>query len=77
MREWIEWRAARLQREWGGGSGCGGALEALAALAQALPHRHHRRAALETLRETLLHHDVSPFEVLFLYNFIFTQEVYF
>ncbi|KOB65027.1 Ubiquitin protein ligase E3a [Operophtera brumata] len=39
-----------------------GALEQLAALAAALPHPTHRRAALLQLRDTLMHHDVSPFE---------------
>lgn len=63
VREWIQWTAARLQREWGALGGCGGALEQLAALAAALPIHHHRRAALHQLRDTLLHHDVSPFEV--------------
>lgn len=63
VREWIQWTAARLQREWGALGGCGGALEQLAALASALPIHHHRRAALHQLRDTLLHHDVSPFEV--------------
>ncbi|XP_072935782.1 E3 ubiquitin-protein ligase TRIP12 isoform X2 [Epargyreus clarus] len=63
VREWITWRAGRLQREWGALGGGGGALEQLAALAAALPHHHHRRAALAHLRDTLLHHDVSPFEV--------------
>ncbi|CAB3231314.1 unnamed protein product [Arctia plantaginis] len=63
VREWIQWTATRLQREWGALGGCGGALEQLAALASALPIQHHRRAALHQLRDTLLHHDVSPFEV--------------
>ncbi|CAG4963376.1 unnamed protein product [Parnassius apollo] len=63
-REWIQWKAGRLQREWGARGGGAGALEALAALAAALPHAPHRRAALSQLRDTLLHHDVSPFEVL-------------
>ncbi|CAH2068887.1 unnamed protein product, partial [Iphiclides podalirius] len=63
VREWIVWKAARLQREWGALGGGAGALEQLATLAAALPHAHHRRAALHQLRDTLLHHDVSPFEV--------------
>ncbi|XP_068628834.1 E3 ubiquitin-protein ligase TRIP12 [Battus philenor] len=63
VREWIVWKAGRLQREWGALGGGAGALEQLAALAAALPHANHRRAALHQLRDTLLHHDVSPFEV--------------
>ncbi|XP_063890837.1 E3 ubiquitin-protein ligase TRIP12 isoform X2 [Helicoverpa armigera] len=63
VREWIQWTAGRVSREWGALGGGGGALEALAALAAALPHPHHRRAALAQLRDTMLHHDVSPFEV--------------
>ncbi|XP_013148407.1 PREDICTED: E3 ubiquitin-protein ligase TRIP12 [Papilio polytes] len=63
VREWIVWKAGRLQREWGALGGGAGALEQLAALAGALPHAHQRRAALHQLRDTLLHHDVSPFEV--------------
>ncbi|XP_013166656.1 PREDICTED: E3 ubiquitin-protein ligase TRIP12 isoform X1 [Papilio xuthus] len=63
VREWIVWKAGRLQREWGALDGGAGALEQLAALAGALPHAHQRRAALHQLRDTLLHHDVSPFEV--------------
>lgn len=63
VREWIQWTAARLQREWGALGGGGGALEQLAALAAALPHVPRRRAALQQLRDTLMHHDVSPFEV--------------
>lgn len=66
VREWIVWKAARLQREWGALGGGAGALEQLAALAAALPHAHHRRSALNQLRDTLLHHDVSPFEVCLL-----------
>ncbi|XP_052747423.1 E3 ubiquitin-protein ligase TRIP12 [Bicyclus anynana] len=61
VREWIVWRAGRLQREWGALGGGAGALEQLAALAAALPHR--APAALAHLRDTLLDHDVSPFEV--------------
>ncbi|KAJ2943828.1 hypothetical protein O0L34_g8156 [Tuta absoluta] len=63
VREWIQWTAARLQREWGALGGGAGALEQLAALAAALPHQQHQRGALEQLRDTLTHHDVSPFEV--------------
>lgn len=65
VREWIQWRAARLQREWGALGGGGGALEQLAALAAALPRTHHARHAhaLLHLRDTLATHDVSPFEV--------------
>ncbi|KAI5642256.1 E3 ubiquitin-protein ligase TRIP12 [Phthorimaea operculella] len=63
VREWIQWTAARLQREWGALGGGAGALEQLAALAAALPHPQHQRTALEQLRDTLTHHDVSPFEV--------------
>ncbi|CAH0406076.1 unnamed protein product [Chilo suppressalis] len=63
VREWIQWTAARLQREWGALGGGAGPLEQLAALAAALPHVPHQRAALEQLRDTLLQHDVSPFEV--------------
>ncbi|XP_028164507.1 E3 ubiquitin-protein ligase TRIP12 isoform X3 [Ostrinia furnacalis] len=63
VREWIQWTAARLQREWGALGGGAGALEQLAALAAALPHPPHHRAALEQLRDTLTLHDVSPFEV--------------
>ncbi|XP_013193092.2 E3 ubiquitin-protein ligase TRIP12 isoform X1 [Amyelois transitella] len=63
VREWIQWSAARLQRKWGALGGGAGALEQLAALAAALPHPPHQRAALEQLRDTLLQHDVSPFEV--------------
>ncbi|XP_039765934.1 E3 ubiquitin-protein ligase TRIP12 isoform X2 [Pararge aegeria] len=61
VREWIVWRAGRLQREWGALAGGAGALEQLAALAAALPHR--APAALTHLRDTMLDHDVSPFEV--------------
>ncbi|CAH0747219.1 unnamed protein product [Diatraea saccharalis] len=63
VREWIQWTAARLQREWGALGGGAGPLEQLAALAAALPHPPHQRTALEQLRDTLLQHDVSPFEV--------------
>ncbi|CAG9576011.1 unnamed protein product [Danaus chrysippus] len=65
VREWIQWRAARLQREWGALGGGAGALEQLAALATALPTRPptQQRAALHQLRDTLLNNDVSPFEV--------------
>ncbi|XP_049887493.1 E3 ubiquitin-protein ligase TRIP12 isoform X2 [Pectinophora gossypiella] len=63
VREWIQWSAARLQREWGALGGGAGALEQLAALAAALPHPPHHRAALRQLRDTLLQHDLSPFEV--------------
>ncbi|XP_053601004.1 E3 ubiquitin-protein ligase TRIP12 isoform X2 [Plodia interpunctella] len=63
VREWIQWSAARLQRKWGALGGGAGALEQLAALAAALPHQPHQRHALEQLRDTLLQHDVSPFEV--------------
>ncbi|KAL0895540.1 hypothetical protein ABMA27_011643 [Loxostege sticticalis] len=63
VREWIQWTAARLQREWGALGGGAGPLEQLAALAAALPHPAHHRTALEQLRDTLLQHDVSPFEV--------------
>nr|XP_026484610.1 E3 ubiquitin-protein ligase TRIP12 isoform X1 [Vanessa tameamea]XP_026484611.1 E3 ubiquitin-protein ligase TRIP12 isoform X1 [Vanessa tameamea] len=65
VREWVSWRAARLQRDWGALGGGAGALEQLAALAAALPTRapSHQRAALQHLRDTLLNHDVSPFEV--------------
>lgn len=65
VREWIQWRAARLQREWGALGGGAGALEQLAALATALPTRPptQQRPALHQLRDTLLNNDVSPFEV--------------
>ncbi|CAH0722778.1 unnamed protein product, partial [Brenthis ino] len=65
VREWVSWRATRLQREWGALGGGAGALEQLAALAAALPTRAlaQQRAALTHLRDTLLNHDVSPFEV--------------
>ncbi|CAH1643332.1 unnamed protein product [Spodoptera littoralis] len=63
VRSWIQWTAARVVASWGALGGGGGALEQLAALAAALPHHQHARAALATLRDTLLHHDVSPFEV--------------
>ena len=65
VREWVSWRAARLQREWGALGGGAGALEQLAALAAALPTRAftQQRVALAHLRDTLLNHDVSPFEV--------------
>ncbi|KAL4705000.1 hypothetical protein ACJJTC_009788 [Scirpophaga incertulas] len=63
VREWIQWTAARLQREWGALGDGTGPLEQLAALAAALPHAQHQRAALEQLRDTLMQHDVSPFEV--------------
>ncbi|XP_048481765.1 E3 ubiquitin-protein ligase TRIP12 isoform X3 [Plutella xylostella] len=63
VREWIQWTAARLQREWGALGGGGGALAQLSALAAALPAAPHPRLALEQLRDTLLQHDLSPFEV--------------
>ncbi|XP_026324123.1 E3 ubiquitin-protein ligase TRIP12 isoform X4 [Hyposmocoma kahamanoa] len=65
VREWIQWTAVRLQREWGALGGGAGPLEQLAALAAALPHAQspHQRNALEQLRDTLVQHDVSPFEV--------------
>ncbi|XP_050553476.1 E3 ubiquitin-protein ligase TRIP12 isoform X3 [Spodoptera frugiperda] len=63
VRSWIQWTAARVVAGWGALGGGGGALEQLSALAAALPHHHHARAALASLRDTLLHHDVSPFEV--------------
>lgn len=63
VREWISWSARRLRCEWGALGGGAGALEQLGALAAALPHAAHSRAALAHLRDTLLHHDVSPFEV--------------
>ncbi|XP_063373487.1 E3 ubiquitin-protein ligase TRIP12 isoform X3 [Cydia amplana] len=65
VREWIQWTAARLVREWGALGGGGGALDQLAVLAGALPHAPapQCRAALDQLRDTLMQHDVSPFEV--------------
>ncbi|XP_026764305.2 E3 ubiquitin-protein ligase TRIP12 isoform X3 [Galleria mellonella] len=63
VREWIQWTASRLQRKWGALGSDGGALQQLAALAAALPHAPLQRAALDQLRDTLLQHDVSPFEV--------------
>ncbi|XP_038209135.1 E3 ubiquitin-protein ligase TRIP12 isoform X3 [Zerene cesonia] len=64
VREWIECVAGRLQREWGALGGGAGALEQLAALAAALPRRaDHARAPLAVLRDTLTHHDLSPFEI--------------
>ncbi|XP_022824637.1 E3 ubiquitin-protein ligase TRIP12 isoform X2 [Spodoptera litura] len=63
VRSWIQWTAARVAASWGALGGAGGALEQLAALAAALPHHQHARAALASLRDTMLHHDVSPFEV--------------
>ncbi|XP_059049375.1 E3 ubiquitin-protein ligase TRIP12 [Achroia grisella] len=63
VREWIQWTASRLQRKWGALSSEGGVLQQLAALAAALPHAQLQRAALEQLRDTLLQHDISPFEV--------------
>lgn len=77
VREWVSWRATRLQREWGALGGGAGALEQLAALAAALPTRAlaQQRAALTHLRDTLLNHDVSPFEVSFNCNFFFNNKV--
>lgn len=63
VREWIQWMAARLQRDWGALGSGGGVVEQLAALAAALPHAPQQRAALEQLRDTLAMHDLSPFEV--------------
>lgn len=63
VREWIQWHAGILQQEWGATGVQGGALEQLAELASSLPHTEHQLGALQKLRDTLHHHDVSPFEV--------------